>query len=339
MVLGKLLIFKKEPGIIRVSRIFGVLLICFFCSLISGLAGFAEEDEKYDHVTSHVRLIEASVRLLEAQNLLYTNAELNITRDNIIKWLKNGNFFEDTDASAYNPISPRFLVWAHHFYEFTSGKGVLDKSGAYDWAMTQPERNWQSAINAYRAGSYESAFTYMGSVIHLLQDVGTPAHTRKDIHRVNINIDLASAFPFDYIKASDGYEQYCAEQYNTAIDVTGLSLIETNNIAFLFDSLANFTGQHHFSDDTILRGYTVPSAGDCEAVREENKLYLKDKNRGIKLARLGFSRRINPFGQGYSFGYFLDAEVYKDYWQDISPQVVEYGATLLKIFQDAVKDF
>ncbi len=77
----------------------------------------------------------------------------------------------------------------HHFYNPDKpGSGMLSKDNALKWGAIgcpgNPNNEWdlEDAARYYRAGDKEKAYKALGHVIHLLEDLSAPMHTRMIVH-------------------------------------------------------------------------------------------------------------------------------------------------------------
>ncbi len=85
------------------------------------------------------------------------------------------------------------IRWMNHFYEPNQNIGLLGFQTAKDWAQdgssqsayARGDQSWQTALDAYAGGNNQKAFKALGHVLHLIEDMTVPAHTRLDIHVFN----------------------------------------------------------------------------------------------------------------------------------------------------------
>ena len=134
------------------------------------------------------------------------------TTRTLLEWLKVGSAIEDTDLYPVQPIRPR-----HHFYDPTRNSGLNNKDDNPDWkgwpetamglkggsaliwavngtapySPTSNNQSWQStrtdfynsltkSLKADRDKYLAMTFLDLGSVLHMIEDMGVPAHTRND---------------------------------------------------------------------------------------------------------------------------------------------------------------
>ena len=146
------------------TKAFRRALVCFFVPgiILLGQHFFARA---YDSEVAHPYLTYKIAQVFNQQ----TSNKLN-SRD--IKWLEQGSIDEDN-----------FPRWMNHFYDPSAGKGLWGFASAKDWAQSGWQTfNWEKALNFYVKGDRQSAMIALGHVLHLVEDMGVPAHTRNDAH-------------------------------------------------------------------------------------------------------------------------------------------------------------
>lgn len=107
-------------------------------------------------------------------------------------------FLASKTIKLYNPA-----IVQNHYYNPINQKGLSDWEGEQDsthkpvildvagWLLREaspqsaPERaqgHWEFAKKAYEHGSIRDAYSFLGRVVHLLEDMACPAHARNDNH-------------------------------------------------------------------------------------------------------------------------------------------------------------
>ncbi|MBI4823018.1 MAG: hypothetical protein HY805_02155 [Nitrospirae bacterium] len=277
-------------------------------------------------------------------------------------WIKEGSRWED-DA-------PR---WLHHFYDPTTGQG-LNYSGitygkpSLQWGKSDVNNayNWNSARDYYylaltntdskdRESAFAHVFRRLGQIIHLIQDIAVPAHTRNDPH----------PYYFENIlqQQRDMYEKYTRDAVNKRIPLKYDGYLPVDNTTFNnFDTfwvnngkgLAEFTNRNFLSRNTNIDDgkYTLPvSIGEwvtTETINDPDlgqisvevrylQGYVTDNYRpqlSAPLTRLSaysyFDFEMNQLtGQRV---YSLNDYIHKDYSDFLIPRAVGYSAGLLDYF-------
>lgn len=144
-------------------------------------------------------------------------------------------------------------VLAAHYLFLSSNAPV----SSLNWAANQELQNnyssyqgnqtWQKAIYKYNQGNKKQAFTALGHILHLLQDLTVPAHTRQDTHY--------EAFG----DPGEPYEKWAKENIDFS-HLIGLSPdITCQSLNDCFIKLAKYSQENFFSEGTILdKVYELP---------------------------------------------------------------------------------
>jgi len=233
---------------------------------------------------------------------------------------------------------PRHLF---HFYDPVNDRGLTFKNEQWlsskKWAedeqkqialkiptffanlprLSIPKTNytWQQAFNQYNEGEKEKAMKSLGHILHLIQDVSVPAHTRNDPH-----------------VEGDSYEKFAAEQ--KTIDWKGKKLIELDRLADYFNELANYSNNNFYSKDTIgLAEYDAPQADYLR--------FYQGHYYGVRRDEQGDYFLYRKSGPSLLFANKLDITidtpiVLHDYWQRLSPKAVRYGAGAIHLFLNTI---
>ena len=282
--------YKKKINIVFVFILF--LLFIFTYQVFS-----------YDNKTTHPKLTAAIIELYNSQS-----PEIKI-KPVEAEWIIKGSIEEDEPATrCYN-----------HFYDPSTGKGLsngkykfIPGTPAPDWALNPAKQNfylfagdysWQRAIYSYQQGDYKRAFISLGHILHLLEDMAVPAHTRNDAH-----------------ERGDPYEKWASKNnQQIKVNLKDLQKQECNSLKDCFHKLATYSHNNFFSKDTIPSYiYNRPYKGE----------YIYKNN--IKLLFW------NPEKQKYVLDHYI---IHDNYWNHLAPQAVGYGARLIEIFfKEANKD-
>jgi len=251
-----------------------------------------------------------------------------------IEWMRQGSVDED--------IWPR--NWYYHFYDPIHNRGFGPLS-AKEWAQNPQEQakypggdhTWQKAISDYNSGYKKEAFISLGHILHLIEDMAVPAHTREDSHPDGDPLEKWAA---DLPEHSAFYD------IAVPLVIQGIKPKVFNNLDAYFDEVANFSNNNFFSKDTVTD--TINKYGEIKSdakysrpriVKEgwkDGKEYAYGKVIGSsKLIRLAEIRR-NNYGEK---NYFLDdntSEIQVDYFSLLSKEAVINGAGIIKLFFDSV---
>lgn len=287
------------------------------------------------------------------------------------RWIEDGSYDEDYNWDWWKFYDPLYS----HFYNpltNTSGVGNLTPS-AYDWANDSNNSwSWQKARDNFYNGltlttktdrekALADAFSAIGHVIHLVEDMAVPAHTRADLHASLPGISL--------IVGEDGYEKYtntnianlnytsvffpywnisisagAPKQFWDLDSYNGTTPYYTGYIG-----LAEYTNANFFSEDTIFKNFPHPAKENTTARLVEqtakdgktDKVWYIQGYTSEKLAAYSYFIK-NGLPPTSGWAYNLDDYVHKDYAGQLIPRAVGYSAGLLDYFfrgeMDMIKD-
>jgi len=177
-----------------------------------------------------------------------------------------------------------------------------------------------SAVVKEEGATFENSFKALGHTLHLLEDLGVPAHTRNDTHA-----DVGQT-----VIDADPYEKWAAEAGNDNFDsLNNLNLQKENfscvKIDDCFIKLAQYSNENFYSKDTIndpkyktLITVLTKEDGDRE-------IYFRKDNYGNNYSYLFKNKSDEKFS-------ISDPIIHKAYWQLLSKQIVLAGVEALRIF-------
>jgi hypothetical protein len=140
----------------------------------------------------------------------------------------------------------------NHFYDPIRNIGISGFRTAKDWAVEDFNGNdfaWNVAVGAYARGEMETAFVALGHVLHLIEDMTVPDHTRNDPHMGNGPLGMGTG--------ESSYEKWTKSTKNRetlsslAISYRFLKPVIFVDIKQFFDFLANYSNRNFFGDDSI----------------------------------------------------------------------------------------
>ncbi|MDD5032549.1 MAG: right-handed parallel beta-helix repeat-containing protein [Candidatus Pacebacteria bacterium] len=307
-----------------------ILLFIIFSPLLFSRAVFA-----YNDTNTHPALTDETIDF-------YNSISENKLTDEEKEWIISGAEGEDTP--------PR---WTNHFYDpvydegFTGERGpsniINELSGKYSdvwlsvedavsakiWSQNQElqakyrlykgNKTWEKAIYEYvKNNNKQEAFYSLGFVLHLLQDMAVPDHTRNDSH-----------------PPTDGspYENYCVgfnrNNFSIQDKIKGNQPASLTSLDNYFDYLANYSNKYFFSKDTINdEKYENP-----KIIKVEGDYGYGPDNRGNEFKIVGATREIKN-GE-LKISYFLrtqEEKVFESYWSRLSTEAVLSGAGVIELF-------
>lgn len=303
--------------------------ILIACVLIFFIA--AGDILAYNDVSTHPKLTQKTALFFNQ------NYGQKLSQEEIL-WLGEGAKNEDTP--------PR---WINHFYDPQTGLGwtsermgnlspeivklfssmALSPENAVSspkwaqnqdlqekYAMYQGNRTFQKAVFDYANGDKKEAFKSLGHILHLIQDMTVPAHTRQDTHL------QAAGDP------GEPYESWAHDYAGFShLDNLPKSGFGCSDLDDCFLKTAKYSNENFFSEDTIndLK-YKKIVPGRKEIIGNYEKYYKQDK--------IGMSY-LFLIKDTFENVYILNKpEIHSSYWSLLSKQAVYSGAEVIRIFFD-----
>lgn len=190
---------------------------------------------------------------------------------------------------------------------------------------------WQKAIEYYLNGDVEKAMFSLGHIIHLIEDMGVPAHTRNDGHPAILGDEEI------YEVWADKFKQHNIKK-NIEHNLKDKKPIILNSLDEYFISLSTYTNNNFFSNDTIgiQSGYDKPLI-DLLNIRkdgfyyyafsyldgEEYRLVVYKSKPKKYIWALENEIFLNDSGQEY---------LLNDYWKLLSTKVIQHGAGVINLY-------
>jgi len=273
-----------------------------------------------------------------------------------------------------NPISA--ILWGldsgrQDFSQNTTGDWSWEKTREYYYIYLTGkdfEGNIVASTKDEREANFADCFRALGQVMHLLQDMSVPLHTRNDVHILPI-FGLVGPKTFEtYTLKNKGSLDYSSHppnpilltdpqpesNYSNMVPISGLfdrnqynggSIPSDNNFIGLAEySNANFltedtmwTYQHPSLSDTNYASidWLNPETIDSEDGKTDNRIYIKktqgeqiDHFAAIDYFTLEYYEHLDII---YS-PFLLDEECWKEYASKLIPRAVGYSARLLNYF-------
>lgn len=268
----------------------------------------------YDAVTTHAGITEQTINFYESK---FFNLLSSPEKEQIIK----GSIDEDY------PVV-RVL---NHFYDPIRNIGINNFRTAKDWATNNYTDNfytWQKAVRLYSEGDKEKSLIYLGHIMHLIQDMTVPDHTRNDAH---VGEGISGLFT-----GESSYEVWSQKnKYRGTLNNLNTPFFNQKPVIFekledYFNYLANYSNRNFFGDDSIQNSvyyYAEPK------ILEKDKKYAYgiDNFDNIKYPILNIKILNNEKEQLY-----LDIDknplVVSNYFSRLSKQAVLAGAGVIDLF-------
>jgi hypothetical protein len=197
-----------------------------------------------------------------------------------------------------------------------------------------------------RGATLDEVMFAEGHILHLLQDLTVPAHTRNDTH-----------LPFP----GDAYEQYAKNICKASLIFSaaelytnGVQPILLSTLGDYFDSLALYSYIHYFSDDTK---YSPKYNGPVGVRREKiitgkvhtlvygqdqsSAVYSLDVEYQLLEVNTWLEKFISPeIAQTTDLVYVICDSCLNDYWQRLSRKAMAYGVGALRklVLEKEIRD-
>jgi len=302
----------------------------------------------YDNLTTHPALTD---EIVEFYNLSFDNKLTDVDKE----WIIDGAMSEDTPPRwinhFYDPIyklgwsGEKTGIWPAYVMRYFS-KTVLsneDPVSSLDWLHNQNlqaeygefkgNRTWERAIYEYANGNEKEAYYTLGFVLHLVEDMAVPDHTRDDTHAHELQYMTG-----DYGSPYEEYsKQFRRDNWNISKDLKnrGFNPVIKDTIDEYIVSLAEYSNKYFFSKDTIDNTkYEFPEINNIEDIGRYG--YGLDKN-GIKFEIINIRNIIDLDNRKFNKEYFLpendnNSKVLNNYFTRLSREAVINGAGIINLF-------
>lgn len=327
------------------------LIVCLFVCLffLPNFSVFA-----YDAKTTHPNLTEITV---DFYNQYFSNHALNETEKQL---LMQGSIDEDNSIRSvnhfYNPVYNKTWQFGGVEYLFPALTAKEWGQNPFAQAIYDPVYSvfigpiakspvfsktnftWQQAIYKYVKGNRVEAFNALGHILHLIQDMSVPEHTRQNVH---ISFIGSINSPYEVYSAKSNKDFY--EQTRKSIE--NLKPIRRATLDEYFNEVALYSNNYFYSPDTILdQKYNLPEPVFYEVPEIKNgktSFYVLGEDENHNIFHLALILK-NDIGWRLSSGptiYSLeDDQVLQDYWQRLSKKAVLNSAGVIDLFFQEVEN-
>ena len=319
--------------LIRVHKRFLIILTAIL------LGSFPLRSFAYDGSTVHPFLTKT---VITYYNQLHPNRQISAAD---AQQIIAGSTAEDQ--------SPRY---ANHFYDPINHSGLTGKDfgnlnpatamalivslvgthpeASIDWANDQYSQSrylfyggnltWNSSIYKIAHGD-ATGYYALGSVLHLLEDLTVPEHTRDDGHGIDIHIGNIQ-------EKGSPYEDWTAIHYADkplTVSSADFSSTQCSSLTDCFNNTALYTSTHFFSEETFDE-YQNPKI----YTREENtkEIYYMGTDEQNNLFNLAYFNKENNKPELTT----KNDLVLSDYWDRLSKESIVSGVHLLEDYFTAV---
>ncbi len=192
-------------------------------------------------------------------------------------------------------------------------------------AAAESDFSWDAGIRAYARGEHGKAMAILGHILHLIEDLAVPEHTRNDPHPLGCPYEDWTA-RFDPGHPDPGLRDR----------LQGMAPVRLDDLNAYFDDLARYTNSHFYSHDTIgiQNGYSAPVS---EVLERRNGLWFRmgeDEEGSYPLVQ---QVRLNRFNFAVALAGDLsladpNGTVMEAYWFRLAPRAVRYSAGVIDLF-------
>ncbi|OFZ64971.1 MAG: hypothetical protein A2328_06475, partial [Bdellovibrionales bacterium RIFOXYB2_FULL_36_6] len=307
----------------------------------------------HDNEKVHPRLTLNACNLLTKINI---NTYLDYKTDDLTNGFYDGHEGKnirqgtiDEDEMALFSFHTRF-----HFYHAVTGKGWINDT--FDNAIVHGEGYWKTALWYYANQDKSNAYYYLGRYLHLLQDLGVPAHVNDDSHISGDDFeayckiilkDNPQLFPIGNETSIIGtlannelYLKNLAEDVYRTIRIQGvlnrnIATPASGNIVNMFPNTTYLTYETDVDvDGNTYEFWRIKDVGvyipEDEANSEwwECRNFSNDTGKYYYIENSGDAKPVNYPGKSLAQVWATDANY------DLLNKAVHYSAGLMKYFHD-----
>lgn len=303
--------------------------------LISGFLWLTPNALTYSDTTTHPDLTREIITFYE----LSTGKKFTDEQKN---WVISGSIEEDKSPRwlnhFYDPVFERGLqaesvgisgYLAKNWAQFSSYQTISPSNIGNLWSGKGPvisgswwgDFSYEAAIKDYSKNKEKESYVALGHILHLIEDMTVPEHTRNDLHPGGSE-NLISFYENWTKDNSNGLTQDLGKKiYNQ-----GRKPIIYSELESYFNNLAIYTNTHFFSPRTIKSDiYQKP-----KIVFEDGTFAYGEDKDGM-LFDLAIIETYSPITKKYTYN-LKDTQVLQEYWLRLSRQAVVNGAGVIQLF-------
>ena len=371
--------------------------------LFSLFLNIANEAYAYDDQDTHPRITDRAVGSAALNSFLknslgYPEGTLSIVNgDKIVNLLREGSKAEDSPLCRasnhfHNPRQswnssnmsdvwqanalcmakgwlPTYsaVTWATGYQAPAPlGAKLTNMSGAYNWDEARADYYAAliSSTTTVRESKFADTFSILGHVMHLLQDMAVPAHTRNDFQS---HLKVSTVYgTLETRWTAQPYENYLkinTSLVNFADPIGNYPAFPTPSVTNFWDTdqyngsnpsastaigLAEYSNANFFSDYTIFKGslewmhsFPYPASSSVQTYEKivdsstgKSKTYLRKVGDGETINHLAAYRLYSRYlpAAVNNLALYLDDKCHDDYARKLIPRAVAYSASLLDYF-------
>ncbi|MBI2025543.1 lamin tail domain-containing protein, partial [Candidatus Kaiserbacteria bacterium] len=209
---------------------------------------------------------------------------------------------------------------------------------AYEVYSADTDYSWERAVFDYAWGDKERGLLALGHILHLVEDMSVPDHTRNDPHPEFAETAFGGPSP---------YESFASQFTPDTISLKNEGNIpQRDSLEEYLSALAEYSNKNFFSKDTILSDrYKNPQPIFYKKEILKNGLqaefgYVQGSGVGyhrivLKDASFGWKEQLSDSSKEFVLT-DPDNLILSDYWRLLSREAVANGAGVVKLFFDEV---
>lgn len=247
------------------------------------------------------------------------------------------------------------LRWAQYPMGTQSLSFMTYLCGDYSWFDVRDYffRALTSQTNSERDDYFEKTFRGVGQLMHLVQDMSVPEHTRNQAHVFSyayeewVDENLTTSIYYSAINnpffPNDSLLRTTSPFANASIPIANLfdtnQFDGTNPDVTIYDNigLSEYSNANFVSKDTIfISSFPYPSYSNMISYKDPltGKAYISKIGAGDNIVHFAASKEYYPkLPLDYKeLDLRLDKKVYADYAEKLLPRAIGYSAALMKYF-------
>ena len=179
--------------------------------------------------------------------------------------------------------------------------------------------SYEVAIKNYSQNKEKEAYLALGHVIHLIEDMTVPEHTRNDVHPGGTMV----SFYEDWTKSSSSG---LTQDLGKRLFNQGSKSVIYSDLASYFNNLADYTNTHFFSPRTIQSEiYAKPK------ITFEDGTFAYGYDENSKLFDLVEINKKSSYQKDYKL---KNPQIMQEYWLRLSRQAIVNGAGAVQLFSN-----
>ncbi|MBI1998710.1 MAG: lamin tail domain-containing protein [Parcubacteria group bacterium] len=202
---------------------------------------------------------------------------------------------------------------------------------AYEMYSGDTDYSWERAVFDYTWGDKERGLLALGHILHLVEDMSVPDHTRNDPHPEFAEAAFGGPSPYESFA-----NQFTPDTISLNSLKNGGNIPQRNSLEEYLSALAEYSNKNFFSKDSIIdTKYRDPYLETTQLKRIGNRKF------GINTSYSGqyylFVVEENPLS--FEENYQIEDPnnlILSDYWRLLSREAVVNGAGVIKLFFDEV---